>query len=259
MSNSANPNRLDFSVEAIPYFVKSLIAGLSVLVYVPAAEQVTKLLQYVTSHLRFPDGTTVSYTAGADSLKQPLLPLTILIWAQILLGIMISNQIVELGLSLAFALAIGYVTFGLTRTIIANLVTSTGSHLNFSGTMEEYLKWQLAFTACSVGPALLGFLLPQSGFLATLAAVGLALLPLVFIVFVMIAYSKWVASKISGGNRLASFEVEPVEMLAMFFGFILFCIPIVTIPWAMAWYVKWLMGRYSLPPRSAMAADGYAV
>ena len=74
MSNvTLSPNRLEFSAEAIPLFVKALLTGLSMLIYVPAADQLTGLVKYVLSNLRFSDGTTAQYTGTAEELKQPLI------------------------------------------------------------------------------------------------------------------------------------------------------------------------------------------
>ncbi|GEM_PF-4212511 len=258
MSQSANLNRLQFIVDPITFFVKSLIAVLSTLIYIPAPEQFTNLLKYATSCMRFPDGTTLAYDGSPADIKEPLLPLTILIWAQIILHSIFEDPFIELGLSIAFGLATGYVSYRLLRAITTHLVTSTGSRLNFAATLEEFLRWQIIILACSVGPALLGFILPQTGFFAAFAGAILALVSLLLIVLVMIPYYQFIASKLTGGTRLASFQVEPIEMIGMYFGFIIFSCLIVTIPWSVAWYSKWLMSRFSLPARSAMAAGGYS-
>lgn len=258
MSQTADLNRLQFIVDPITFFVKSLIAGLSAIIYIPAPEQVTNLLKYAASCMRFPDGTAVAYTGSPADIKEPLIPITILIWAQFILHSIFEDPFIELGLSIAFGLATGFVSYQLLRVITPHLLTSNGSRLNFSATLEEFLRWQIIILACSVGPAVLGMILPSSGFFAAFAGVILSLVSLLLIVLVLIPFYQFIASKISGGSRLASFQVEPIEMIAMYIGFILFSLLIITIPWSIAWYAKWLMSRFSLPARSAVATGGYS-
>ena len=259
MPNDSSPNRLEFSAEAIPYFVRTILFGLSTLVYVPAAEQLTKLLKYVTSHLRFADGTTVAYGGRPSDVKQELIGVTILIWAQILLGSISDDPLIRIGISIATSLAYGYVSFQLLQAVARNLTTSNGKRLNFAGSLEEYLKWQLMITGCSVVPSLLAYVLQQSGFLGRLTGIALMLLSLVLIAFVMVMYLKWFASKVAGGSRIARFHAEPLQMAGMMVGFVLFSMLIVTIPWSLIWYMKWIFSQYSLPARAAVAADGYSV
>lgn len=259
MPNDSSPNRLEFSAEAIPYFVRTILFGLSTLVYVPAAEQLTKLLKFVTSHLQFADGTTVAYGGKPSDVKQELIGVTILIWAQILLGSISEDPLIRIGISIAASLAYGYVSFQLLQAVARNLTTSNGKRLNFAGSLEEYLKWQLMITGCSVVPSLLAYVLQQSGFLGRLTGIALMLLSLVLIAFVMVMYLKWFASKVAGGSRIARFHAEPLQMAGMMIGFVLFSMLIVTIPWSTIWYMKWIFSKYSLPARAAVAADGYSV
>ncbi|MBY0375109.1 MAG: hypothetical protein K2Q23_14020 [Bryobacteraceae bacterium] len=260
MSNTGSPNRLLFHPEPIEYFLKSIVAGLSLLIYVPAAQKITELAKYVTQKLNFEDGTTVTYEGTPATIQQAVLPMTIVIWVQIILNALIDDGILQIGVSVAMSIATAYVAFQLLVLMAGQLVTNHGSRLKFSGTLEEYLKWQLLIVACTSGPSLLALLLlPKSGFLAGLAAFGLAMVGLVLFVCVFLAYMKWVGSKLTGGARVGHFEANPVEMIGVFVGFLVFSIFIVTIPWSITWYAKWLLGRYSLPARSAMAASGYSV
>ncbi len=256
MSNEATQNRLAFSAEALPYFVRAILFGLSTLIYVPAAEQFTKLIQYVTSHLRFADGTTVAYGGSANDVKQPLLGITILVWANIILSAMFKDQLLHIGISIALAIASGYVGFQVIQAVVPHLTTSNGSRLNFAGTLEDYIKWQLMITGASVLPALVAYVMPQRGILAGLIAIAVALLALGLIAFVLVLYSKWIASKVAGGSRIADFNAEPIEMIGMMIGFVLFSMLIVTIPWSLLWYMKWMFSRYSLPARAAAAVNG---
>jgi hypothetical protein len=239
--------------------MKSLKAGLSLLVFLPAAEQVTKLLRYLAQKLQFADGTTVAYEGTPETIEKSLLPISLVIWAQIILGVVIDDEVLDLGVSVAMSVASGYVGYQALLVIARQLVTNHGSRLRFGGSIEEYLKWQLLMVACTTVPSLLGLLLPNSGFLVTLARLGLGLIAFVLLACLMVPYMKWFASKIEGGERVARFEADPIEMVGMYIGFILFSMLIVTIPWSVAWFSKWMFSRYSLPARASAAASGYPV
>jgi len=210
MSNEGSPNRLEFAVEPIPYFVQALVTGLSMLIYVPAAEQLTKLLHYATGKMRFADGTTVSFT-GTPALLQPhLLQVTIVIWAQIILNAIIDDPLVQLVVGVAMSLGLAFVSYQVLRVVAPLLVTNHGSRLEFSASVEDYLKWQLIFTGCSAVPALLGLLLPASGFFATIGSITLAVMTLALLGIATVFYMQWFGSKFTGGMRLVRFDANPV-------------------------------------------------
>ena len=186
-------------------------------------------------------------------MKQPLLGLTILIWVQIIVSAMFHDALLRIGVSIALAIASGYVGFQVIQTVVPLMTTSNGSRLKFAGTLEEYIKWQLMITGASLVPALLAYVMPLSGFLGGLIAIAVALFALGLMAFVLVMYSKWTASKLAGGSRIANFNVEPLEMVGMMIGFVLFSMPIVTIPWSLIWYMKWIFSQYSLPARAAVA------
>lgn len=260
MSQDGSANRLQYDAEPIPYFVKSLITGISILIYVPAAEKLTEFLQYLTGRLKFADGTSVKYEGNAAILKEPLLPVAIVIWLEIIMGALVEQPLLSLIVTAVLSLASAYVTFQLMKVVARNLVTNHGSRLEFSAKLEDYLKWQLILTACSLGPGLIGLILPKGGILGSLVSIVISLASMVLVVVVMIPFMQWAVSQLTGGARLAKFETNPVEYLGMFLGFVLFSILIVTIPWSVAWFMKWWLSRYSLPARSSMVAgSGYPV
>jgi hypothetical protein len=253
---SKTANQLEFNLEAIPYFLKSLLAGLSLLIYVPAAEKLTDLIQYCVSRLRFPDGTTITYSGKPATIKKALLPVSIVIWAQIILNSIFEDPWIHIGITIASAIATVFVMFPLLYLIASRLKTSNGSQLRFSGSLDELLKWQLIMTGCTVIPSLLTMILPESGFFGLLAGITLALLTLIALAVVLIPYSQWFGAQCTGGARTLVFQAEPIEVAGMCIGFILFSLFIVTIPWSVQWFVKWYASKYSLPARSAMAVAG---
>ena len=269
--SSSSQNRLEFSAAAIPFFVRYTLLWLSALIYVPAAEQLTRLLKYVVAHLRFADGTTLSYNGSADDVKQPLLGITLLLWATITLSLIFDgdapsnplffhrHSLVGIALVIGASVANGYFAYQLLRAIAPHLTTNKGSHLRFAGTLEKFLSWQLMAAGCTMVPSLIGFLLPKSGFLGGLVGIALTALNLILLAFVTAAFSRWLASQLAGGSRMASFDAQPIQITLRSAGLLLLVMLVVTIPWAILWYMKWYMRQYSLPARTAMPVGGSSV
>ena len=258
MSNvSLSPNRLEFSAEAIPLFVKGLLTGLSMLIYVPAASQTTGLLQYVLSHLRFADGTTAQYTGTPDMLKQPLIGVTAIIWAQILFGNMFSSPVLGILLRVAFGVGQAIFAFQLLKVIFPNILTSNGSRLQFAATQEDYIKWQMVIVAAGVVPSLIVMLLPVGVLMGALISIVVALVTLALYGVAFTLYYRWLASKVQGGSRVPTFNAEPLDFVLRMVGLGLFCMLIVTIPWAMLWFAKWQTSQFSLPARASAAASSF--
>ncbi len=257
MSNETlSPNRMEFTAEAIPLFLKAIIAGLSMLIYVPAPAKLTELLQYVLGHLRFSDGTTAQYNASPESLKQPLIGVTGMLWAQILLSRMFDSPILGLAFTVVLGLGQAYFAYQLIKIIFSGIVTSNGSHLNFAASLEDYIKWQLVILGAGVIPGLITAVLPVGAFLGGLLAIAMFLLTLALYGLAFTLYYKWFTSQVQGGTRVPGFQAEPLQFVLRMVGMGLFCCLIVTIPWAMLWFMKWQSSQVSLPARASAA--GYS-
>lgn len=261
MSAANNPNRLVFDVEPIPYFVESLLAGLSVLLFTVAPPQVVKYLQYLTQKMRFPDGTTVTFVGTADGIKQPLMAISTLIWARLILDLIFDNRFMEIVIACAGSLALAYFSFELLRAATPMLLTNHGSRLQFDATVTEYMMWQVAFTGIGLASMVLGLLLPSGWFLAMLGGLAIAVLTLAVSSILTCVYFKWLVSKVSGGRRKMEFDMNPLEFAGMSIVCGLLSIVIVTIPWTMTWFAKWLAGKAAIPPAPAApsAVAGYPV
>ncbi len=256
-TDNLSANRMEFTAEAIPLFIKSLLTGLSALIYVPAPGQLTGLMKYSFSHLRFSDGSTAEYVGTEEPLKQPMIGVTAMIWAQILLRYTFSSPILGLLVSVAASLGMAYFVYQVIQVVVANVKTSHGSRLNFAASLEDYLKWQLIIVAVSVIPGVLTIVLPLGVIMGALFSIVMMFVSLALYGVVFTMYYRWLASKIQGGSRIASFNAEPLQYVLRMVGLGLFCVLIVTIPWAVLWFVKWQATQVSLPARVPVA--GYAV
>ena len=258
MSNvTLSPNRLEFSAEAIPLFVKALLTGLSMLIYVPAADQLTGLVKYVLSNLRFSDGTTAQYTGTAEELKQPLIGITGIIWAQIILGRVFDFAILNLVVAVALGLANAYFVYQVIKVILPHITTSHGSRLQFGASLEDFLKWQLVILGATVLPSIAIILLPLGTILGGLLSIVMGLVTLALYAIAYALYLRWLATQVLGGSRVASFSAQPLDIALRLMGAGLISCLIVTIPWVVLWFAKWQASQVSLPARAV--ADGYAL
>lgn len=258
MSNvTLSPNRLEFSAEAIPLFVKGLLTGLSMLIYIPAADQLTGLIKYVLSHLRFSDGTTAEYTGTAEDLKQPLIGITGIIWAQIILGRVFDSAILGLVMAIALGLANAYFAYQLIKVIVPHITTSHGSRLQFGASLEDFLKWQLVILAATVLPSIAIISLPLGTILGGFLTLVMGVVTLVLYAIAYTLYIRWLATQLLGGSRVASFHAQPLDFALRLMGGALISFLIVTIPWVVLWFAKWQATQVSLPARASAA--GYAL
>lgn len=250
-------NRLQFTGEAIPFFIKSIIAGLSTLIYVPAPAQFKALLDYFFSNVRFPDGTVAKYDGTGDELKQPLLYVTILIWANIILSSLFSGSaFVSLGVGLITIFANAWVSYQLITVVASRIITNHGSRLNFAAPFEEYLKWQLLISGAGVVMGFLSALMANSGMLVGALSVLLSVAAFAFSVYVAGMFYKWQVSRYLGGSRTATYMASPIATAIAIIVAVLSCFLIITIPWVIFYFSKWFCEQIDIPVKASAPSFG---
>lgn len=259
MNPQSSSNRMTFSADPLKWVLDSLVAGLSLLINVPAPEKITELIRYMVSHLRFPDGTTVTYRGTKEVLAKPLQAVTGMIWVQIVLMILIENALLQAVVMAGVAFGMAYVTYPVLRIIVANLTTNRGSQLGFAGKLEDYVKWQMFIAGVNVAVAVVSSLLPDVGFLNILTSLAMLVLSFAASAFVMVGYYAWVVSQVSGGSRVMRGQWHPVEYMMRLLLTALGCFLILTIPFMVMWWTNWVLGQIEIPPAQTQAARGYAV
>lgn len=108
-----------------------------------------------------------------------------------------------------------WATLGIGRWFVAHVELSSGERFRFLGSYGELLGWQVLLA------------------LSVLTVIGWA--------WVLAAIYRWMAQKTSSGDRVLRFHGDGVQVLWRTLATVFFSIPVVTIPWAWLWYVRWLV------------------
>jgi hypothetical protein len=107
-----------------------------------------------------------------------------------------------------------------TRWCIAKTELSTGEQFEFHGAWSELAGWQVIN--------------------------GLAALTIIGWAWTTAAAYRWAARNTRSEERGLRFHGAGFEILWRTLATALFCIPIVTIPWALLWYARWLVSQLTI-------------
>lgn len=248
--------RIEVDVEAIPHFSLFLQAVAGVLMVTPAAENLTKLLQYICGRTKFSDGTTIQYVGGPVPLQAPLQQISVVLWLQIVLAVVFSDPFVEQVIRSVMWLLDGYVSFGLLVAVVPGLETSNGHRLRFAGTIEEYFKWHGLLLVSGLIPMLFGRFLPDGGFLYLIGMFFLWVITIVVCGAVTVNYFHWVASHVDGSTRKLRFDCPAMEMVGAAMASGLSTMLLFPIPWVLVWVLKWTSQKLVLQADPLL--DGYS-
>ena len=108
-----------------------------------------------------------------------------------------------------------WASLNILRWIVRNVALSSGRRFVFTGGYRELLGYHILFLV------------------SMLTIIGWA--------WVLAAMFRWMASNTASEDAVLEFHGEGFEVLWRTLGAILFCIPVVTIPWAWVWYTRWLV------------------
>jgi hypothetical protein len=108
-----------------------------------------------------------------------------------------------------------WATVNVLRWFVSHVTFSAGRRLSFSGGFAELLGWEILLA------------------LSVLTVIGWA--------WAMAAIYRWLARNVRGDGVALHFHGEGHQVLWRTLAAILFSLPIITIPWAWLWYVRWLV------------------
>jgi hypothetical protein len=114
-----------------------------------------------------------------------------------------------------------FLSWMILRWIVAN-IASNGQPLglSFAGGVWTYIGWQILFC------------------LSFITIIGWA--------WVLAAWMRWVARNIQGTRRAVVFTGSGLDVLWRTLVFSIGCMLIIPIPWLLAWYTRWYIGRFEL-------------
>jgi hypothetical protein len=186
-------------------------------VALPLAWVLAAFARWFAHHLRLDPGVDVKFTGPGREILGWIL-LTLLVSVPIVL-LPIPGKLDDLPFYLPFAiscLVLGLILhYFILRWAIAKIELSSGPPLRFEGSLVDYLGYQ----------ALL--------IVSFLTIIGWA--------WVLSSYFDWLAEHTCGDGIVFRCDVPGGEILWRTFAALLGSIPIVTIPWAWMWYLRWLV------------------
>jgi len=111
-------------------------------------------------------------------------------------------------------------TVHILRWFVRSVKLSSGRRFVFRGTFGELLAWEVSL--------------------------GLSVITILGWAWVLAAFYRWLAEKTQSDEAWLQFHGRGEQILWRTLATILFCIPVVTIPWALLWYVRWLVQQFTL-------------
>ena len=215
------------------------------IVIFPAPQALVKFVRWYYACLSFPDGTTVTSELTEEQIQFPVRMVGLLFWVSMIGQFFVAGPLMKQFVNVVVSMVSAYFSFQLLRAVIGSSRSNSGSLLRFAGQLQEFLGWQAVFL---VGTSF--FVLGPVLGLTPIVGLCLIVLILVGIVFLLVAYTRWWASKMEGGSRRLTYHATAGSFALRYLGFILSSLLILTLPWTMLSMTKWLWRQFEIPVRS---------
>ncbi len=212
--------RLEFEGEAIEVAGWILLAIPSALLIVPLPWLFAAVCRWFYRNLLFSDGARAEFRGRGGEIFGWLLLAAVGVgigWAPFP-GVHI--RLVHIGSGLMLSLIGLYGHWQVVRWCVKRTKLGSGERFRFHGTYWETVGWALLNT------------------LAGLTIIGWG--------WSMAATCRWAAESTRSDDRALSFHGEGFEVLWRSLALVLFSLPIVTIPWAKLWYLRWLVSQVTI-------------
>lgn len=200
-----------------PLLGRILLAGLGLILVIPAPWAMTSYYRWFISHLRVPTVPNIGFSGKGGDIW----------WAFVLIALLeYAGMARKPALSLLVLVVLPILSWVILRWTLAN-ITSEGRPLglSFTGSVWAYLGWRLLLV------------------LSFVTIIGWA--------WVMTAFMRWICRNIADATRTASFHATGWQILWRTWVFILTVIFIIPIPWTLRWYVRWYVSKFSVAAKTA--------
>lgn len=211
--------RVEFEGDGIAVLGWILLAIPSVLLIVPLPWFLAALCRWFCRNLLFGDGAAAEFRGRAgEVLPWCLLPLAVIaaMWG----GLRVSGDPGLAVFGFLVWIATSYSLLRVIRWCVAGTVLGAGERFRFAGTFAELLFWQVL-----------------NG-LAGITVIGWA--------WTTAAMYRWAARHTRSRDRELAFHGSGFEALWRSLAVALFSLPVVTIPWAKLWYLRWVVSRVTV-------------
>jgi len=221
---NSNTVSFEFTASALPLFGWMLLVGLSFVLIVPAPFAMVSWWRWFYSHIKPSDGRAFEFKAEPGDLWIFTTVYAVVSWSGAFTGWTGEEDNDALVGLVSFVQMLGSIAmmwWGM--RLVASWTDRDNQRLSFSGSLLGVLGWTLA--------AYVGFL----------TIIGWA--------WVYEHYSRWLAGRVEGLKGRVEFVGQGHQILWRGFVMFLFCLPIVTIPWATRWLYAWYIEQFRLDVR----------
>ncbi len=202
--------RFDFTGEALGFFFRGVGALLGSMLVIPAPWVVCWFAKWFVGKVRLSSGTALTFTGTPGSVA-----VLAVVYGLFLLAS--SNTENDELWSSILSLAGIPLSWAFFRWYVNHAQLGAGS-FRFDGSVWGYIGWTLLT------------------YLSILTIVGWA--------WVMAVFYRWIAGNVRHAEGTVQFVGQGHQILWRIPALILFCLPIVTMPWAIKWIVCWLIQQF---------------
>jgi hypothetical protein len=216
VANSRNEVRLTFNGGPTEMLNYALLLAVSAVLVVPFAWAYAAFLRWIARSTQFSDGTSAEFRGSGDE---------VVVWCALGLLMAYAQRVLfsssEIGGTIAVLLIGQVLAAGIGYTILKwlafNLRLNPGPQLTFIGSFPKLLGWSLLLI------------------LSFCTIVGWA--------WVAVAQMRWIASETKGEGVAFEFRAAPIELLWRGFATLFGSLAIVTIPYLLVWFYRWLISN----------------
>ena len=223
-SPQAGPVTFELTASALGLFGWSLLFGICLILVVPAPFAFVSFWRWLYGHLVPSDGRFLEFKGQPGDVWVFTTAYGVLLWSSgFVEGIWEDNEII-VGIATLIRLIGTFVMMWWGLRLTAFWTNRDNRRLGFGGSLLGIVGWNL---------------LTYVGFVTI---IGWA--------WVYEFFSRWIAGYVQGLNGTLNFIGKGHQILWRAFATLLFCIPIVTIPWATLWFYAWYVEQFRIEENS---------
>ena len=216
----AGPHAI-FQGSGLLLFGWGLLTGISSYLIIPAGYAATAAWKWFLSQVVFDDGTRLEYHGKVSDVWAALAISGVLMWISVIPQIAMQGNPALIGpvifLNLAVMLVSVAIGLYVMRKFFGGTHLSSGQVLRFDGTYWPYVGYMLLYVV------------------SVYTIIGWA--------WVLAAFLRWFWTNVKSAGLHLDFKGQGHEILWRMLVFVIFSIPIITLPWSLKWIYDWMISK----------------